>query len=127
MSDETQAGAVVWVALTAARTLAPLSGWEPVFALVDGAVTGARGLDGLSAREVRRLVEWATRWDRVPPLLRDFYAANAADRRAHPALWYMVAGRARPEGAQLGFLHELWRDRLGHDPAHEVLVDTEVR
>jgi hypothetical protein len=62
------------IALLRAGSLADLAGYQPVDALIERVIDAANGVEGLDVRDHAVLRRWSSRWARVDPSVRAFYA-----------------------------------------------------
>ena len=96
------------------RPLADLSRWAPVGRRIEALTTALAGGEGVHPADVARLRRWARRWRTLHADLRAFYAETAeADSTAGFVLALWLDNEPRPDGATLGRVHRLYRERRG--------------
>jgi len=80
---------------------------------------GRAALDGtgpVRAGEVRRILQWAARWERMPEVAQRFYLAMKDEvETCSVALWLVLDGRPVDEW-QAEAVRQAWEDRYGVDP-----------
>lgn len=112
------------------QCLAPLRDVEWIAKKIDALLGALEGGDGVDARAVGQLREAASRWRRMDPRLREFYAAEApTDSGAATVLWLILTQVDRDAftGARVGHLYTLWEARFGVRPGLTLYPDLRSR
>lgn len=107
------------------QPLGELAHWQAVGALLQDVADAARGEAGLTRADVARAHLWLERWQRLLPELRTLYVAGTDPTYEHAetigaVLYAVLQGGPRPEGWQLGRVHQLYRELHGCDPGMQV-------
>ena len=113
--------AIIVIAILQAEKLKCLQAWPPAGALVQDAVSAARGRGSLSVHDAKRISQWAARWEAVPPRMKTFYEDNAGDADVSAALWHILNDYPRPVGARYGRIIQLWVDRHATRPPFSLI------
>lgn len=124
----TESGRPSVAAVSLALMLQPLGElvhWQAVGVLLQEIGDAARGQGGLTRADVARSHLWLERWTRLLPELRTVYVAGTDPEYAHAetigaVLYAVLQGGPKPEGWQLGRVHQLYRELHGCDPGMEV-------
>ncbi len=114
--------------ISLALTLQPLGDlahWQTVGVLLQEVGDAARGHGGLSRDEVTRAHLWVQRWQRLLPELRALYVAGTHPDHEHAetigaVLYAVLQGGPRPQGWQVGRVHQAYRELYGCDPHMKV-------
>lgn len=111
------------------RCLGELAHWEPAGVLLQEIGDAARGQAGLSSQYAVRARRWARAWSLLHRDLRKTYAAgtdpdHALAETIGAVLFCLLEGRPRPDGWQLGRVHQVHREVHGVDASTTVYPTT---
>jgi hypothetical protein len=114
-------GLASMLVLELVQRLDALKEWEPVGATLESARGALAGHDGISAKEVERMQQWAGRWEKLRPDLQMFYIAHVCEHEiAHYALLSVLHGSKPVTGKQYAELKQLWVDHFAMDPPFDI-------